>query len=564
MNLNKFSTKLLFATISGLLLTLSFPQNPMPFFAFIGLVPLLFLFYKYDIPEAHKYILVYVTFFIYHTGSLWWISSWTRDTDIFLLISGLGLDILHPLFFFVPFVIYFWLEKRMGKRKSLILFPLIFLFFEWSHSLGDVGFPWLTLGNTQILNLYWIQFIDIAGIWGASLIILYINVLVLLLLVDYIDSGVKQIHLFIVQSRKASLYITVISLLFFLPYFYGFFAMQKYDYKANLLKNDNVEVAVIQPNINPWKKWETSAVDQLETLLKTSDSILATNPNIKLLVFPETAIPMLYTDFNSLQDISILQNWCNLRNVTILTGIAEFYFIPKNEESPSTSKQLAADPKQYYQTFNSSILVSPNPQYRPGDKIDSYRKSKLTPFGEQIPFQETFPGLSKFALWSVGISSWNIGSGADILQTNIDGKDVRIGNIICIESIYPDFVKDFVKAKANMFTVITNDGWYDYTVGPRQHYLLACLRAIENRRYVARSANTGISGFISPLGVSLKEVPQNTRIATNLIIPLVDEVTIYSKYGDWLPNIVSTIVLILLFVEFIKVLRNFLRNPDKS
>lgn len=548
MNYSKFSTKILFAAISGSLLALSFPPNPMPFLAFVGLVPLLFVLNKSELSTRQKFLLVYVTFFVYHTGSLWWISSWTRDTDIFLLISGLALDFLHPFFFFVPFAAYFWFQKKFNNQLALYLFPLLFLSFEWLHSIGDVGFPWLTLGNTQILNLYWIQFIDITGIWGASLIILFINILIVDFFANFTQDNSRKILQFIMKSRKASIQISIIAILFILPFFYSFIALQNYDYKSNLLKNNNLVVAVVQPNINPWKKWETSVSEQLELLLRTSDSLLAVNPNIELLVFPETAIPMLYTDFNSLQDISILQNWCNLRNVSILTGMTEFYFIPKTNTPPPTAKKLAADPNQFYQTFNSSIFVTPNNNYKPGNKVNAYRKSKLTPFGEQIPFQEELPFLSQFAMWSVGISSWNKGSGANIMSSTINNKEVRIGNIICIESIYPNFVKDFIKANANIFTLITNDGWYDYTVGPRQHYLLACIRAIENRRYIARSANTGISGFISPLGISLKEVPQYTRSATDFILPLQTQQTIYAKYGDWLPLFILFVVIVTLVI----------------
>ena len=551
MDNNKFSTQIIFASLSGILLALSFPPIPMPFLAFVGLVPLLYVLNNTILTKKKRYFLVYLTFFIYHTGSLWWISSWTQDTDIFLLIAGLALDFFHPIFFFIPFAVYFWFQKQFGNKVALLCFPFIFLSFEWLHSLGDVGFPWLTLGNTQILNTYWIQFIDITGIWGASLAILFVNVLV----VNFFDGyrnfeSTKLIH-YLTKSQKASLNLIGIFILFVLPYFYSFLVIKKYDYHNNLQNNKYISVAVIQPNINPWRKWETSVFEQLQLLLKISDSILVINPNINLFVFPETAIPSLYTEFNTLQDISILQNWCNLRNVSILTGITEFYFIPKNIKAPATAKQLKSDEQQYYQTFNSSILVVPNPNYKPGDKVQNYRKSKLTPFGEQIPFQEEIPFLSQFALWSVGISSWNKGSGADVLKYRLNNKEVRIGNIICIESIYPEFVTGFVEANSNLFTLITNDGWYDFTVGPRQHYLLACIRAIENRRYIARSANTGISGFISPLGISLKEAPQYVRTGIDFLLPLIEEKTIYSKYGDWLP------IICLLLTIFIAIIFKF-------
>jgi len=557
MNINKFSTQILFACLSGVLLALSFPPIPMPFLAFVALVPLLFVLNNSLLTKKKQYFLVYLTFFIYHIGSLWWISSWTRDTDIFLLFAGLALDFLHPIFFFVPFAIYFWFQRKFSNRVALILFPFVFLSFEWLHSLGDIGFPWLTLGNTQILNLYWIQFIDITGIWGASLAILLVNTLIVDFFDNFIHSSHKSLLEYLINTRIAVLSVIIIVVLMVLPYFYSFYAVQKYSYRNNLLKNKNINVAVIQPNINPWKKWETSVYEQLQILLKISDSILATNPNINLLVFPETALPMLYTDFNTLQDVSILQNWCNQRNVAILTGITEFYFIPKNTHPPPTAKQLKFDTQQYYQTFNSSILITPNPKYKPGDKVQNYRKSKLTPFGEQIPFQEELPILSKFALWSVGISSWNKGSGPNVLKYRLNQKEVRIGNIICIESIYPRFVTGFVNVKSNLFTLITNDGWYDFTVGPRQHYLMACIRAIENRRYIARSANTGISGFISPLGISLKEAPQYTKTSVELLLPLIDDTTFYSKYGDWLP-ILSLLSLIIIAVLY-KFRQNFIQ-----
>lgn len=558
MDLKKFSTNIIFSVLSGFLLAFSFPPIPMPFLAFIALVPLLFVLHKSLLSQKQKLLLIYITFFIYHTGSLWWISSWTRDTDIFLLISGLALDFLHPFFFFIPFAFYFWLQKKFNNFNWLYFFPVIFLSFEWLHSLGDIGFPWLTLGNTQLLNLYWIQFIDITGIWGASFIILFINVIVTSFFIDFSNSNSKKLLQFILNSRTASTQFSLVALLFISPLFYSFFALQKYDYKTNLLKNKNISVAVVQPNINPWKKWEINSSEQLQTLLQISDSILSHNPNIELLVFPETAIPTLYSDFNSLQDISILQNWCNQHNVALLTGITEFYFIPKNQTAPATAKKLSSDPNQHYQTFNSSILVSPNHSYKLGDKVNNYRKSMLTPFGEQIPFQEEIPFLSQFALWSVGISSWNKGNGAQILKTNIHNKDIRIGNIICIESIYPNFVKDFVRKGANLFTLMTNDGWYDFTVGPRQHYLLACARAIENRRYIARSANTGISGFISPLGTSIKEIPQYTKAATDLLLPLQETTTFYAQFGDWLP--ISTFILSI----FIPILFYFLTKPSVS
>ncbi|OGU59241.1 MAG: apolipoprotein N-acyltransferase, partial [Ignavibacteria bacterium GWF2_33_9] len=197
-------------------------------------------------------------------------------------------------------------------------------------------------------------------------------------------------------------------------------------------------------------------------------------------------------------------------------------------------------------------LLEPRKNYNTMDKPQVYRKSKLTPFGELFPFKDIFPWLAEKLLWGVGISNWNVGPGADVLSFKLKNNKVKVGNIICIESIHSDFVRHYVLKGANIFTVITNDGWYDHTVGPRQHYLLSCIRAIENRRYIARVGNTGLSGFISPLGTSLEELPQYEVIARAKTLPLVEDVTFYSKYGDKLPHLAGWFTLAVFSFIFSK------------
>lgn len=544
-------TNWIFAAISGILLALSFPPMPFPFLAFIGLVPLLYVLSK---PQKFKYryFLIYLTFFIYHTGSNWWISSWTKETDPFLLISGLGLDLLHPFFFFFPFFLFFIVKKRLGENFAIFSFPFLFLFFEWLHSLGEAAFPWLTLGNTQITNLYWIQFIDITGIWGASFFILVVNSLFVKLIINYKNSGETKLLQFLQKSKSASYYLIGIALLLFLPYFYSFFAISEYNYTNNLKKNKNITIAIVQPNINPWDKWNSNPIKQIIKHEDLSDSILKKQNNIDLFLWSETAVPFLYLDFNSFKDVSLLSNWVNKTNVPLLTGFSEFEFIPKGQTPPRWSKHFEFDTAQHYMTYNASVLIEPNVTYSDKYKPQTYHKSKLTPFGELFPYKDLFPYLAEKVLWSVGISNWNVGSGADIIKFNLNRNKVKIGTIICIESIHPAFVINYVRKGANILTVITNDAWYDHTVGPRQHYYLSCIRAIENRRYIARTANTGVSGFISPVGYSLGELPQYTQSASAMTLPLIEKQTFYSKYGDWLPEIVSVIAVIILIISLIK------------
>ncbi|MFN3270923.1 MAG: apolipoprotein N-acyltransferase, partial [Candidatus Kapaibacteriota bacterium] len=187
---------------------------------------------------------------------------------------------------------------------------------------------------------------------------------------------------------------------------------------------------------------------------------------------------------------------------SLLTGFADFRFLTPDEKPSFTTKYLFGDSSKPYDTYNSILLLNPN------NTFQIYHKNRLTPFGEQIPYGEILGFAKEFLEWNVGISSWAKGTVQNILKMKTSKNECNIAPIICIESIYPDYCRSFVKKGAEIMVIITNDGWYDHTFGPLQHYLIAAVRAIENRRFVARCANTGISGVITPTGQTLIKAPQ--------------------------------------------------------
>jgi apolipoprotein N-acyltransferase len=189
---------------------------------------------------------------------------------------------------------------------------------------------------------------------------------------------------------------------------------------------------------------------------------------------------------------------------------------------------------------------------------------RLTPFAERLPYADYFSFAIDALKWGVGISSWGIGKEQKLLTCHDStGKSFTIGTIICIESIYPDFVRSYTtpnvenNSSANVLVVITNDAWYDFTPGPRQHYFISQMRAIENRRVVVRSANTGVSGFISPLGQSISELPQYTKSAGSETIPLMGQSTVFIMLGDWVPQL-SLLVCLFFTIWFTLRKRNSL------
>lgn len=499
---------------SGILLALSFPPMPTYLLGFICFVPLLFLL---DNTKKFYFWNTYLTFFIFNTATLWWISSFQEKTDPFLMISGFAIDLFHPLFFMIPIIFWLVIRVRLPRRLALYLFPFVWATYEWSRSLTEFSFPWLSMGYTQIYNTHWVQIADIFGVFGTSLIIVLFNVTVYDLIYNYRSNKTN------IKDNKMQY--SLLFLIIALPIIYSNIQINHFDHKRLLEDNKTINIGLVQPNIDPWDKWSGGSEDQLKTMMKYTDNLLDSTKKLDLVIWPETSILYLNTRFNIYHDFGNLKKWVDSNNIAILSGLVDIVIYEKGE-APSISKQMFFDGKNVnYDNFNSAILLD-------SEGYQIYHKMKLTPFGERVPHVEIFTFLTKFIDWGVGISFW--GKGTEQKNLYMDKSTIRIAPIICIESIYPSFVKDFSYKGANLFTVMTNDAWYDHTPGPEQHALISAFRAIENKKYVARAANSGVTCFISPLGKILSRAEQYKQSTLSLTIPLVNSTTLYSIYGNWI------------------------------
>jgi len=527
--------------ISGVLLALSYPPLPCYLFAFIGLAPLL---YVYEEKPRHPLLLTLLSFFIYHTASNWWISSWQANTDPYLLISGLAIDLVHPFFFLVPMGIYRVVRSKLGLTKALIAFPFIWTAFEWAHSLGDLGYPWLTLGYTQMYKYLFVQAADIAGVWGLSFLIAACNAVVFALIIKLRNNSETRTKLF--KEPYTILLCVHIVILLFIPVIYGVIRV------SNLNLNETekkINFSVVQPNIDPWQKWVADPMSQIGKYKQLQDSLIQAQgkaPDVS--VWSETAITYLNTDINLNHNLVFLNDWLDSNKMSLLTGFTDMVLFDEKPANSPTARYWPAKGK-YYESYNSAILLNPDSVSRFKPQI--YHKMRLTPFGERLPYAELFSFAISWFEWNVGISSWSKGNEQKNLILRNGVIEAKIAPIICIESIYPDFVRGFTAKGADVLTVITNDGWYDYTYGPEQHFQIAAMRAIENRRYLVRCANTGVSGFISPTGKTIKKAPQYTSIAVSESIPLINTKSLYVEIGDLLPQICSFATLVLFFFSII-------------
>lgn len=524
------------ATLSGILLALSFPPLPFWQFAFIAFLPmLLFIEKKIEGNDKSNFFWnIYLIFFIYHTSSNWWISSFQEQTDPFLMASGFAMDIFHPFFFFIPVYIYYRIRRKFGFKLAAPLFPAIWTGWEYFHNLGEFSYPWLALGNTQIYNLTWIQLIDITGIFGASFLIVLVNTALLIIYKNISSGKVKN-----KPGINLSWFILILAIIL-IPVIYGFTKIEEFEDEN--INNESIAIGIIQPNKFPWAKWSAGEIDQIKTMMQISDSLKKVNPNIKLFLWPETSILSVRRyGFNEAKDLWFLQDWVDSSNITLLSGFVHRYIYKENEKKQITARPYG-DTGKFYEHFNSALLLNPN------SKAQTYHKMKLTPFAERIPNVDYFSFLMDYIKWGVGISSWGLGQD----QHNLNMADsTKIGNIICIESIYPEFCKNFADQGAEFLTIITNDSWYDGTPGPEQHWLIARIRAIENRRYIARSANSGVSGFIAPNGKEISRLAQYKMSGIEGSVKKMDEKSFYTQNGDVLARSMMYLGAIFWILSFI-------------
>jgi apolipoprotein N-acyltransferase len=309
-----------------------------------------------------------------------------------------------------------------------------------------------------------------------------------------------------------------------------------------------VKVGLIQPNIDPNKKWEDGNLNEkIDTYFKLSEETI--KKGAKIVIWPETALPVYLLAGNYADEVKRIRKFVDNYGISILTGMPDANFFYNKSNAPLDAKPLN-DGKVLYTSYNSILLFNPN-----STEVQKYGKMKLVPFGEKVPLVESLPFLGDWIKWDVGISSWNTGRDTTIFQVNSaqnsKNENIKIGGIVCIESIYPIFTSVFAKKGAEFIAVVTNDSWYGDTSGPYQHKEMSVIRAVENKRSVVRAANGGISCLINPLGRTVSETKMYTKTALVVDVPLNSELTFYTKQPWLVPVLASAISILIIILSLI-------------
>ena len=527
----KTQTNLL-ALLSAFLLWLAWP--PIPFttpLLLVALVPLFIALDKISKTELKKqgkriFLTAGLTFLIWNSASIYWVYNAISAYNgaivaipVSLIPFGLGALLM---------TFAFWLYYRLGKyvNKKIAYLGLIsfYIALEYLQQTWDLAFPWMTLGNGLAGMHQLAQWYEYTGIYGGSLWILASNILAF---EAYKKFKTQTGYL---KFRTAGTWALVVVIPVIISLTKYFTATQK---------GTPSNVVVVQPNIDPYLKLtDITPAEQIKILTHLSDSIA--QPNTEYFIWPETAIPN-YADedhIRSTPDFITLQNFLSkYKNGTLITGIESVKVYA--DKKTITAKY---DDRQgfYFDNFNSAMQVenSPNVQF--------YHKSKLVPGVEKMPFPKVFSFLDGvFAQLGGTVGGWGWQEKPSVLYAQ---SGIGVAPVVCYESLWGDWIGQQVKDGAQFIAIITNDGWWGNTSGKDQHQMYAKLRAIETRRDIARSANTGISCFINQRGDATQSTKWWTRTALKGDINLNDEITFYVKSGDIIAKVLSLLAVLLTLV----------------
>ena len=513
--------KIILAILSGLLLTGSFPKVGMSWFAWFALVPLLISLR--NLPIKKSFFLGFLTGLAHYLTLLYWL-PYTMKTyghlPFFLCVIILILLSSFLALYMAGFSAT--LSKLCSKPgMSLIMAPAIWVSFEYMRTLFFFGFPWQLIGYSQYKNLHLIQIADIFGVYGVSFLIVLSNSAIYLVFLSLIDKRGQKTA---VTKRLAAVAISVFALVFILVWFYGKWSIQSID--RLIYTAPSIKAAIVQGNIDQAVKWDPAF--QTKTANKyTKLSLLAKKDNPDLIVWPETATPFYF--LNNITLSNIVQNGIKDTGADFLIG------------SPSFVLE-----KEVVEYYNSAYLIT-----RDGKVCGKYDKAHLVPFGEYIPFNKWLPFIGKFV---EGVGDFKPGARGK----TITWSDYKLGLQICYEIIFPCLSREMVRNDAALLINITNDAWFGKTAAPYQHFSMAIFRAVENRRSLIRSANTGISGFIDPSGRILGETDLFVEATMTRCVPVIRITTLYTRFGDLFATIcmVATAICFVLKCGYIIKLRD--------
>ncbi len=531
---------LILSLVSGFLFWLGWPVKPFPFLLFLAIAPL-FAIEEYIAQENFKhpgrtfYGYLYLATFIWNITTTWWVYNSTLVGAIFMLIANAALMT-------IPFVLFRLTKKSAGANWGYFGFVLYWITFEYIHLNWDISWPWLTLGNGFASFPEWVQWYEYTGVFGGTLWILLANLAFYFVFLK--DRAIQNR-----QFRWRSFVLTLLCLL--IPVIYSYIRYANYESQGI-----DKEVVVLQPNIDPFTEKFIGSEnfipfeEQLEIFISLSEQKITSET--RFLAWPETAFDGIYNE-ETIADNPLIQRIKKFKakypKLVLITGMTTFILYDEPEEVTPTARYR--EDVGYFDVFNTAFYLDED------NNMAFYHKSKLVPGVEIMPYPQVIGFVSKL-LFSLGGTSGGFGRQDErtVLETH---EGIGIAPSICYESIYGDFMAEYIRNGANSIFIITNDGWWGNTPGHKQHLAYASLRAIEVRRSIARSANTGISAFINQRGDILQATEYWEQDIIRGNIQVSEQLTFYARYGDYIARTAAWLSVFVFLAAVVK--RQLLKTP---
>ncbi len=431
----------------------------------------------------------FLTGMIAHLGILYWISYVVVQygyLPVYMGIMAMLLLAAYLSLYTACFAMGVVFLRRRGGAFFLSA-PLLWTILEFARSHLFTGFPWENLAYSQYLYGNIIQIADLTGIYGISFAIVMVNAVLYNVLAAQFRSG-----------RYPAAEIATACVILVVIYGYGHFRTA--EIHESLKKASTVGVALVQGNIDQNIKWDARYQSETLDIYRTL-SLRAIPAQGGLIVWPETAAPFYFEQPGPLRAVVV--------DVVQASGRPLLFGSPRYEEGNGMVSFM-----------NSAYLLRSD-----GAVAGRYDKVHLVPYGEYVPLRQFLPFIGKLV---AGVGDFRPGTGFNPIES--DGR--RFGVLICYEGIFPESAREYKQKGADLLVNITNDAWFGKTSAPFQHLSMTVFRAVENRLYLVRAANTGISAIIDPTGKILSQTGLFERTVLKGEVKYIDEKTFYAAYGD--------------------------------
>ena len=421
---------------------------------------------------------------------------------------------LAPLLMSTACWLYYRLRRITKRNVALSGLICFWVAYEYLNQNWELNFPWMTLGNGFAVSHKWVQWYEYTGVYGGTIWVWIVNIFAFL-----VYNGLHKPRARSLRLKQ----ILVLGLLILLP-----IAFSRYRYRSYREQINPSNIVVAQPNIDSYAKLGDVPVNQqIGILTHLSDSL--GQPNTEFFIWPETAI----SDPRGLNEDHVrsspyfrqVQHYLDkYKNGNVLTGSEDIKIY--NSRKTKTASPYDPQGNEYYDAFNSAVNIENSAE------VQFYHKSKFVPGAESMPFGNAL-SFMKPVFEHLGGATGNYAS-QDEPMALYSQSGIGVTPVICYESIWGEWVAEGVHKGGQFIAIITNDVWWENTSGKDQHLDYAKLRAIETRRWVCRSANTGISAFINQRGDIVQQTKWWTRTAIKQNINLSSDKTFYVLHGDYL------------------------------